>query len=197
MSSITVTLSPAEWQAAEQIGLKRQALRVARGRNGDDYKDNGGTREERNAIGAVAEYALAKHYGADILRDWCETKSFSLEHWKIKCDVGANLHVRATANPRAKMLVVHESKSGPPQEPTARRHKRPSDPDDGVFIFATVDEKTLSVCFHGWRYSGWIQQNCEWNTTTPGFNRTDRHAFTCHKSDLLPMDSVPPEAIRA
>lgn len=196
MNPVIIVLSPAEWQAAEQIGLKRQSLRKARGLNGDDYKDKGGTREERNAIGAVAEYALAKHYGADILRDWCETKSFSLEHWKIKCDVGANLHVRASANPRAKMLVVHESKTQSPEEPTNRRHRRPSDPDDGIFVFATVDTASHSVTFHGWRMSGWVQKNCEWNTTTPGFNRTDRHAYTCPKDDLLPMETVPAEAIR-
>lgn len=195
MTPVTIVLSEAEWKAAEQIGIKREALRKTRGRSPDAYKDNGGTHDERNAIGAVAEYALAKHYGPDILRDWCDNKSFSLEHWKILCDVGKNLHVRATSNPRAKMLVVHERK-GQAMPPVDRRHKRPSDPSDGVFVFATVTASTRTITFHGWRLSGWVQENCEWNTTTPGFNRPDRHAFTCHKSELLPMETVPAEAIR-
>lgn len=153
--------------------------------------------EHRNAIGAVAEYALAKHYGKSVLVDWCENKSYVNTPEAIRaipCDVGKNIHVRATSNPRARMLIVHEAR-GHAEEPVERRRFRPSDPPNGVFVFATVLEITLTVVYHGWQNSGWVQKCCAWNTRSPGFFQKDRHAYTCDVDDLLDMATIPHEDI--
>lgn len=175
---ITVQLLETEWKAAGQIGLKREALRRARGKSQGEYQDNGGTKDERNAIGAIAEYALAKHLGPKTLRDWCENKSFSMEHQKIPCDVGSNLHVRATSNPRARLLILH-----------------PYDPPAGVFIFATVDEESRIVNFHGWILASEGQQPEYWNDYMRGFDRPGRAAYTVDRSLLKPIETIPSESI--
>ncbi len=188
-----VTLTRGEWDAACTIGRKRQWLREKHGRSPAEYRDGGGSHMDRNAIGAVAEYALARHYGKDVLRDWCENKSYACTAEAIKaipCDVGKNLHVRASSNPKARMLIVHEA-PGRAEEPVARRRFRPTDKPGGVFILAHVLEESLSVVFLGWRKSDWVQANCAWNTTDPGFFHTDRHAYTCDKDDLLPLSEIP------
>lgn len=193
---ITVVLTTSEWTAASSIGQKREDLRKSRGVIQQFEKlDAGGTTDERNQIGAIAEYALAKHYGPDVLRDWCENKAFSLEHWTIKADVGANLHVRATSNPRARFLVIHEA---PRQKmiPEDRRRNRPTDPPTGIFIFAYVDVATRTITFRGWRLADDVQTLGYWNDSGPGFRNQDRHAFTIPVSDLSEMDDIPQEAIR-
>lgn len=176
---LTVTLSQSEWHAAEQIGLKREALRRARGKSIGQFQDNGGTRDERNAIGSVAEYALARHYGPIVLRDWCETKSFSMEHQKIPCDVGLNLHVRATSNPRARLLILH-----------------PYDPPTGVFIFAYVNKEALTVSYVGWLLASEGQQPENWNDYMRGFDRPGRAAYTIDKALLRTMDTIPKDSIQ-
>lgn len=166
---ITVVLSASEWAAAESLGLKREALRVARGKSGPQYKDNGGSHERRNKVGAVAEYALAKFLGPDTLRLWCEYQSYSEEHWKITSDVGKNLHVRATDNPKANWLVLH-----------------PYDPDTGAFVFAKVDPATLTVRFLGWDYAKNWKNPEQWNDKSPGFDQPGRGAYTIDHAWLRP-----------
>lgn len=190
-----VTLTPDQWDDAESFGERREQLKVQRGKEQTMPGDKGGSWMHRNRVGIVAECALARQLGPDVLEDWINNKAFSLEHWKIKCDVGKNLHVRATDNPRARLLIVHEA-PGQCMEPASRRKRRPTDPADGVFILAYVDRQALSVTYYGWQWSGWVQENVPWNTTGPGFFRNDRHAFTLDKDDLLPMSTIPPEAIR-
>lgn len=178
MFDVILTLTATEWEAACAIGRKRQALREARGRSPAQYRDKGGTHDDRNMIGAVAEYALARYYGDATLRDWCEHKSFSLNHHTIPCDVGTNLHVRATANPKARLLVAH-----------------PYDPDDGVFVLGYVDGDARRVTFTGWAYGGAIKQPENWRSTGPGF--AWRPAYGLDRDQLNPMDTVPPEATHA
>lgn len=146
-------------------------------------------------IGAIAEYALAKHYGKTVLQDWCENKSYTDgDPRSIPCDVGKNIHVRATSNPRARFLVIHEAR-GQAMEPVERRRFRPTDTATGTFVMARVDEATRTVVFLGWQNSGWVQENVVWNNTSPGFFNTDRHAFTCPIEALEPMNTIPPEDI--
>ncbi len=176
MPSTIVRLSPHEWAAASTLGHKRQWLRENRGKSPAEYRDGGGTHLERNAIGAVAEYALAKHYGKDTLQDWCENKSFSLEHHKIACDVGLNLHVRASNNTRAR-LVAH-----------------PYDPDGGVFVLALTDASLRLVSFVGWCWGREAKQPIHWDDYSNGFRY--RPAFAVPSHYLQPMSTVPHEAIR-
>jgi hypothetical protein len=171
---VTVTLSPAEWHAAGSIGLKRQNLRVQRGKYRGEYKDNGGTLDERNVQGAQAEYALAKFYGKDTLQDWCETKSFSMEHEKIPCDVGVNLHVRSTFYTYGR-LVVH-----------------PYDPDNGVFILARVQDPKRTVQFIGWTVASEAKKPEHWLNEGIWARRP---AFVLDNDLLRPMSSIPPEAV--
>lgn len=167
-----ITLTQAEHDAAYAVGVKRNALRRSRGK-AQEYNDGGGTTDHRNGIGAVAEYALAKLLGSETLKDWAETKSFSTDHHKITCDVGKNLHVRATENPKARLLIIH-----------------PYDPGDGVFVMAHV--RGLSVTFDGWEYASNVQQPENWRDSGPGFFY--RPAYTLDNAFLRPMDTIPEEA---
>lgn len=171
----TVKLTTTEWEAACSLGRKRHWLREQRGRSPAEYRDRGGSHMDRNALGAVAEYALAKHYGPDVLADWVEHKAFSLEHHLIPCDVGKNLHVRATKY-RAGRLVAH-----------------PYDPDTGVFVLARVCEE-LTVDFVGWCLGAFAKQPHYWLADGPGFKL--RPAFVVDSDDLCDMDTIPSEAIR-
>lgn len=173
---ITIQLTSDEWTAAESIGLKRQALRLQRGKSPVEYRDGGGTHNERNGIGSVAEYATAKHYGPDVLRDWCENKSFSLQHHLIPCDVGKSLHVRSTKLSHGG-LIAHDY-----------------DPNTGVFILAIADKAALTVTLIGWDYGANVKKKVNWKDTGSGFGR--RPAYCAGQDSLRPMDTIPPEAIR-
>jgi hypothetical protein len=176
----TVLLRNAEWEAAASLGLKREALRKSRGVvQTFDRSDRGGSVEKRNAVGAIAEYALARHYG--LHRMWCETQAFSLEHWKIKSDVGHRLQVRASDNPRATLWLR--------DEPADRSHE--SDP----FILARLQPHARSVTFVGWVYgregldpSNWDRLG--WSKHGPG-----RAAFNVLDSALHDMALLPEELI--
>lgn len=171
-----ITLQKTEWDAAASLGEKRQVLREARGKSDPEYNDGGGTHVKRNQIGAVAEYALAKALGPDILADWVTTKAYSTEHWKIKCDVGKNLHVRAT-DYKSGRLVLH-----------------PYDPEGGVFILAVVDHEKLTVTFRGWDVASNLKVPEYWDDYSNGFK--NRPAFAVPPNVLNPMSTLPPEAIR-
>lgn len=168
-----VELSEGERLAAASIGLKRLEHRRRRGAE-KHYQDNGGTNEDRESIGAIAEYALAKHLGAEVLRDWCETKAYTDgDHTLIPCDVGRNLHVRATVK-RHGGLILHDS-----------------DPDCGVFVLAIV--VPTYVEFRGWAYARNVKRASYWRTDGPGFGK--RPAYVMPQDALRPMSELPPEAI--
>jgi hypothetical protein len=178
---LTVALTKAEYDEAVAIGLKRQALREERGKD-KQYKDGGGTNERRNVVGAVAEFALASHLGPDVLDRWRKTQAFSLEHWKIKSDVGESLHVRSTEKSQGG-LIAHSY-----------------DPNVGTFVLAIVNDKTPSdgasavVTFPGWLPAVLCKTRSYWRDTGPGFE--DRPAYCVRQRALRPMDTLPPEAIR-
>jgi len=174
--NLDVTLTTAEWEAACSIGHKRQWLREHRGRSPAEYRDRGGSHLDRHAVGAVAEYALAKALGDDVLADWRATKAFSLEHHLIPCDVGKNLHVRATSHPRGR-LIAH-----------------PYDPDAGVFVLARASAPALTVAFVGWCLGSEAKSRERWLDHGPGFSL--RPAFVTDADALNPMDTLPPEAVR-
>lgn len=169
-----ITLTPGEWQAAASIGERRQALRVTRGRDEPEYRDGGGTHVKRNQIGAVAEYALAKALG--VLADWCDTKSFSLNHKAIPCDVGLNIHVRAT-DYRTGRLVLH-----------------PYDPTGGVFVLAVTSVKNHTVDFRGWDYAYNIKVPEYWDDYSNGFR--NRPAYCVPQGMLNAMEDLPQESIK-
>lgn len=175
----TIRLKPSEHAAACSLGVKRESLRRARGKvqDFDQRGDKGGTLNERNAIGALAEYALAKYLGLDVLRDWCENKAFSLDHSKITSDVGKNIQVRASANPRATLWVYHHD-----NYPTA------------PFVLARVDG--LDVTFVGWVF-GSEGQNPEWWDRL-GWSRfgPDRAAYNVPHEALKPMQELPDDCVR-
>jgi hypothetical protein len=171
-----VRLSLGEWTAAESTGRKRESLRLDRGLSPPEYNDAGGSHMDRNALGSVAEYALAKLLGPDTLRDWCENKAFSLNHRDIPCDVGQNLHVRATTLAHGG-LIVH-----------------PYDPPNGVFVLAVVDRSRLLVRYLGWWYARSAQTPRYWRNTGPGFGL--RPAYVVPQDHLHPMDTLPEDAIR-
>lgn len=174
MEEARVTLTPDEAIAARGLGRKREELRVVRGKSGPEYQDNGGTHVERNELGALAEYALAKSLGPDTLRDWVENKAFSLNHKNIPCDVGVNLHVRATKRLTGG-LILH-----------------PSDPDRGAFVLALVEG--LTVTFRGWIRCQAGKQQEYWRDTGPGFGK--RPAYVVPQDELLTMNSLRPEDVR-
>ena len=171
-----VVLTPEELAVARDAGAKRLALYIARSMGG--FKAGHQKRGTCNALGAVAEYALAKHYGPDVLNDWINTKAFGLEHWKIPCDVGVNLHVRATDRPNGG-LIVH-----------------PYDPDNGAFVLAICDPSGTGVRFVGWALGKALKDTDFWRDKGPGFGRPGCAAFCAPQSVLNPMDSLPKEYVR-
>lgn len=193
--SLVITLDPAQVRAAEQYGERRYNWKVKNGFAKRETNDGGGTWLAKEKYGAVAEYALAKHYGRDVLIHWVSTQAFSNTPQNIPCDVGLDLHVRATDQPYNKLLIVHEDKGRTRvEEPAERRHRRPSDPLSGVFIFAWVDRENSRVTFYGWETAQNVRA-AGWNDTTNGFNQPDRGAYTLDRAKLLPMDTIPHEAI--
>lgn len=166
----SITLTKDEYDAAAALGVKREALRRARQKARPVPGDGGGDWDDRNAIGAVAEYALAKLLGPAFVRDWVETKAYSENHRAIACDVGDNLHVRATTRANGN-LILH-----------------PGDPDNGAFVLARVDGRT--VTFPGWCRAGACKTDEYWRDTGPGFGK--RPAYVVPARELLPMDALRP-----
>lgn len=170
-----VRITPGERDAAFSIGDKRQWLRVNRGKSPDEYRDRGGTHLDRNRVGAAAEYAVAKFFGKDTLSDWCATKSYSEEHWKITCDVGSNVHVRATNNPRGR-LIAH-----------------PYDPSGGVFVHVIAREYCTVFDLMGWALGSRVKSEYYWVNTGPGFGLRPAYVFPTEL--LYPIHMIPPEAL--
>lgn len=176
---LIVILSPSERKAAASLGLKREQLRRSRGKaqDYDQRGDRGGTMDERNAIGAIAEYALAKHLGPDVLRLWCETQAFSLDHKTIQADVGRNLQVRASDNKNATLWMYDHDKH-----------------PDAPYILARVLGNTVE--FVGWVYGKDGQLPEFWDRL--GWSRfgPDRAAFNIPSQLLRPMEELPSEHVR-
>lgn len=171
----TVTLTEEEYTAATDVGLKRQALYKARGRT-NGLKAGEGRGSACNALGATAEFALASLLGPDVLADWWDTKAYSENHWDIPCDVGKNIHVRATTYATGG-LILH-----------------PYDPGFGVFVLAIQSNRTFT--FAGWVY-GYVGKDCyHWRCTGPGFGRPGCAAYCVQQRFLRPMDTLPTECIR-
>lgn len=164
----SVILKPAEWDAASSLGAKREALRLARGRGQDfDKTDGGGSMVKRNAIGAVAEYALARHYS--LQRLWCETQAFSEEHWKITADVGHGIQVRATDRSTGRLWGYTYDKG-----------------DDQAYVLARVDATRRTVSFIGWMYGRDIKSPQYWDLM-----KWSRPAFTPPVEVLTDMALLP------
>jgi hypothetical protein len=171
---LVVKLTASEWKAACSLGEKRLALK--RERQGSAYRslsagNMGGSDERRNHIGSASEYALARHYGKTVLQDWCENKSFSVEHHLILCDVGRALHVRATEYPTGGL--------------TAFKH----DKDTGPYVLATVNYAARVVTFVGWCRLDEARLPEYWMT------RWVRPCYCAPQSVMRPMDTIPPEAV--
>ena len=169
---IAITL--AEWGEARAFGLKRQALKKNRGRACAAPKDAGGSWDERNALGAIAEFALAKAYGLVDL--WRSTQAYSEQHAKITSDVGQNIQVRATDVEHGS-LIVHDY-----------------DKKDAPYVLAIVRLAGPPVVhFAGWT---WWRLACIprfWDDRSPGFNRPGRGAYRVPQDCLFPMKTLPEE----
>ena len=176
---INITLTPEEWAAAWAIGLKREKHRKESGVH-QAFDDNGGSNEHRNGIGAVTEYALAKHLGPDILKDWCENKSYAegAAIKRILADVGKNVQVRGV-DASHKGIVTH-----------------PRDPSGAVFVLAYADTTTRTVTFVGWDFGGNLKRARWWETKKAGFNKPGRAAFLTPQTELKTMDTLPMEEVR-
>jgi hypothetical protein len=161
-----------------------------------DFNDGGGSQDARNVVGIVTEYALAKHYGPDVLKHWVESgQAYTDDPSKIAsipCDVGKNLHVRGTSNMRGGLIL---------RKQVDRKHS------GGAYVLAILnppetDEKsglvTYDVDFVGWNYARNLMKPEFWRDTGRGFGEPGRAAY-CVPQDsdlLLPMDTVRPEDIR-
>lgn len=176
---LTVYLNVNERKAAASFGEKREALRHSRGIHQDFDKrgDGGPSMEKRNQVGAIAEWALAKHLGPDIMRDWCENKAFSLNHHTITSDVGKNIQIRASDNRNATLWMYHHD-----HYPTA------------PFVLARVFLDR--VVFVGWLFGQDGQVPEYWDLL--GWSRfgNDRACFNIPMTALRPMEELPSECIR-
>lgn len=181
---IKIVLSESEVAAASSLGVKRHRCRERRENGGDPiegFRDNGGTHDRRNAVGAIAEYAVAKHVGPDALRDWVETKAYSDEGGGgIPCDVGSNIHVRSTAS----------------KSPNTRLIVHPYDPDVGCFVFVVWDEETRTATIHGWQWGRNCKRPAFWDDKSPGFRERDhkgrsRAAYCVPRDRLFPIETLP------
>lgn len=172
MSNTVVALRPAEWTAAASLGEKREALRKSRGvEQTFAQTDAGGSLEKRNRIGAVAEYALAKHYG--LTRLWCETQAYSENHWTITSDVGFGVQVRATDRPQGTLWGYTYDKG-----------------DWQAYVLARVEQATHSVACIGWLYGAEVKNPAYWNLL-----KWTRPAFNVPTARLRPMDTLPKDLI--
>lgn len=166
-----VKLGEAEWKAAWGLGVKREALRQSKGIKQEfDKTDNGGSMDDRNGVGGVAEYALAKHLGPDHVRYWCEHQAFSHNHKAIQSDVGSNLQVRATPLSRGTLWLYTYD-----------------DHPDAPFILARVDVASRTVTFVGWVFGAEGQQAEYWDLL-----KWSRPAFNIPMDVLHPMEDLPP-----
>ena len=165
-----ITLTEAEVSTATAIGAKREALRVSRGKGKRTPNDRGGSWLRRNAIGAIAEYAAAKHYG--VLDRWLETQAYSLEHEKITADFGSKCQLRATDLPNGG-LILHDYDT------------------DGPYILALVEGSKVTLI--GWMPARLARCDAYWRATGRGFSA--RPAYVVPQEDLLDINTLPMEAI--
>lgn len=162
---VRVELTPDEWSEAVRTGTRRYDL----------YEKNRigpGTTLEGNIMGAIAELALAKHFGPDVLDDWRQTKAFSQKYWEIKSDVGKNVQIRATKHVNG-VLIIYKWEHG-----------------DRPFVLAIVTPESMIVAFPGWRTAdelhalGTVQQ------------QLPRKNVGMKQEDLCPLEDLPQEYVR-
>lgn len=163
---VKVELTPEEWAEATNVGANRFALYQENQRVGP------GTTLEGNEMGAIAEYALAKHFGSDVLEDWKRTKAFSQKYWDIKSDVGKNVQIRATKH-RHGVLIIYKWERG-----------------DRPFVLAIVRPDSLVVSFPGWRTADELHALGTVQTQLP------RRNVGMTQEDLRPLDTLPQEYVR-
>lgn len=161
---IRVTLTPAEREEAAGIGLKRETLRRSRGKGKRTPADRGGSWNERNTAGAIAEYAVAKHYG--VTAKWLAEQAYSLEHETIESDVASNLQVRASTLPYAGLILHDYDKDAP-------------------YILAIVQD---TVALVGWATARLARKPTYWKSTGRGWS--SRPAYCVPQSDLFPMSTL-------
>ena len=173
----SITLSTEDYDFAAVIGRKREDYRKDRGRSPAEYQDRGGTHYDRHVLGAVTEFALAKFLGDDVLEDWKATKAYSDTPWLITCDVGKNLHVRATRYEAGSLVLT------------------PDDTNTGVFVLARLDDRRKRVTFAGWCYGRDGKQDCLW-CDDGVWSGKGRAAYLVGEDCLNDMSTIPPEAVR-
>ena len=166
-----VTLTLDEQKLAEETGVAREALRRRRGKAVATPKDRGGSWNERNAQGALAEYALAKHL--NVLQKWLTEQAYSEEHWLITSDVGKNIQVRSTKYASGGLTAYD------------------TDPDEAVFVLAVVVEP--SIDFIGWTYGRLAKRPIYWEDRRPGFRL--RPCYLVPQLNLFPMETLPEEVV--
>lgn len=169
---ITVTLTPTEQSMAERIGRQRHELRMQRGaetHGNAKLAQKLNRRSEHNEMGAVAEYALAKHYGDGILQDWLENRAFVEDHKKIVCDLGSLVQVRATDKAHGGLVV------------------QSYDEARFSYVLGITNRVNRTVTFVGWQSGSAVMRERYWMGAWP------KPAYLYPQSDLLDMDLLPPE----
>ena len=139
---------------AAVAGLQRQFRAIQRG-----AKDNQGdiTRDEfsTNIHGAIAEAAVAKALGI-----YCNLASAD----RSLADIGKNIEVRSSTNPKAKMPI------------------RKRDKDDSKYYFVTGTYPNLNIV--GWKYGRDCKQDRYLILTDKDGNRLDNPYWAVPQSDL-------------
>ena len=133
-----------------------------------------------DGVGTVTEYALAKFFGPDVLKDWLELKSYAegAAIKRILADVGKNVQVRGV-DAAHKGLVAH-----------------PRDPSGAVYVLAHADVPTRTVTFLGWNWGGNLKRERFWENKKAGFNKPGRAAYLVPQEHLKPMSTLPMEEVR-
>lgn len=135
-------------------GLQRQFRAIQR-----NAKDNQGdiTRDEfsTNIHGAIAEATVAKALGL-----YCNLASAD----RALADVGANIEVRSSPNPKAKMPI------------------RKKDRDDAKYYFVVGSYPDTKIV--GWKYGRDCKQERYWVATDKQGNPLDRPYWAVPQSDL-------------
>jgi len=137
-------------------GLQRQFRAIQRNatdNQGDITKDEFST----NIHGAIAEATVAKALGL-----YCNLASAD----RVIADVGSNIEVRSSLNPKAKMPI------------------RKKDRDDAKFFFVVGTYPNLQIV--GWKYGRDCKQDRYWVATDKDGNQLDRPYWAVPQSDLNP-----------
>lgn len=134
-----------------------------------------------DALGAIAEMAVAKLLGEDVLEDWRATRAFTTASAKsIPCDLGRAVQVRSTPYRKGCMAI------------------RPRDPADHPYVLAItlVTPTECRVNVPGWLPGTDVVARLDWwkdGTTRPRFPDP---AWCAPQSALRSIYTLPPEYVR-